>query len=193
MYPIKLERDTNIIDWSAFSPAGWCTTFQVITATNQVRSDGTLYTDYAVMGSNLPTGAIPARQATFVGIHMAAPAEGDEFTCYQITARIQCDDPTVRPLLIVGEAQSVGAAAGGDPVKETRLLDCTRYSGAEGASLRTDMTVALATLPTVAKTPCFALGVLAGTGASASLNAFYHLAVRRLIGVAPTIIDMTKQ
>lgn len=192
MFPIRLDRDTNLIPWQAFGPA-WCTTHQIITASNQVRSNGVLNLDYGVLDNNAATGAILASKATFMGLHMAAPEEDAGFTCYQITARLMCDDGSLKPILIVGEAQTVTADAGGDEVKETRLLDVASFhSSSVGGMMKTDMTIAMSTMPTAGKNPCFALGILNGLGTSGNLNAWGHLAVRRLVGVNPAILDTGK-
>lgn len=190
MFPIRLERDTNLVDWTSGFP-GWCTDHNIITANNQVRSDGVLHSDYAIIDFNGAQG-MAARKATFAGVHLAAPLEEEGFTCYQITARMQCDEPTVRPILVVGEAQTVTADAGGDQIKHTSLLDVALYSGLEGAALRTDMTIALPPMEEDGTNPCFAVGLLAGDASSVTENGWFHLAVRRLVGVNPKILDTTK-
>lgn len=191
MFPIRLERDTNIVAWQGYE-AGWCTDSNPITANNQVRSDGVLHPDYAVIDMNGATGAMLTREATFIGLHIAAPEDDSGFTCYQIHARAQCDGGDIRPILVIGEAQTVTSDATGDQIKQTRLLDVASFRDLEGGMLKTEMTIACPPLPTAGKNPCFAVGMLNGVGTSSNLNAWVHLSVRRLVGVNPKILDATK-
>lgn len=191
MYPIILERDTKIIDWTGYEV--WATTFTLATSsTIRVKSDGLLHVDFGTVKVRGNTPVITARSVSAVGVHITGPVPGVDYTCYSISASCMCADPEVKPFLFIGESPvTITSDAGGDVVTSHRLLGVASLSGAEGSSLEKELTVAVKE-NTTDLALCFGVGILASASTSAALTAYTHLSVRRLIGNAPPIIDTRK-
>lgn len=192
MYPIRLERDTHIIDWTSHL-AGWCTTFALPRANMDVRSDGVLYTEYGCMDVRLGTGVITTLKASSVGLHISGAEPGAELTPYAVSVSALSTDPLARPMLMVGESPAVLTSdATGDVVGLSRLLVAAEGHGDQGHSLNADFTVLIAE-KTVGRNLCFFVAMLADAAASADLDALVALSVRRLVGVSPGVFDTNKQ
>lgn len=187
-FPIKLERDTSIYQRLAiYEP--WATTesdpsFSVAS----IKSDGLLKTNYATVCARNDTGAITARMARFIGVHINPPFKGEEYTPYQISASVICQDENVTPYLIVGESPStITSGAGGDTVTQVQLIATGRTN-----TIQIEKTVLLRQF-TPDRPLCFAIGVLSNGTGGVSLPVLAHMSVRRLFGaVSPLVMDTRK-
>lgn len=191
-YPVRLERDTHIVDWTAHL-AAWCTTFtDPSTANMNVLSDGVLYTEYACMDCRFNTGVITATKAAPNGLHISGPEPGDHFTPYAVSVRAVSTDPLARPLLMMGESPaSITSAAGGNVVGLTRLLAAPEGHSDQGHSLNADFTVVVKE-QTADRGLCFFVAMYADAANSGDLDALCALSVRRLVGVMPGVFDTYK-
>lgn len=192
MFPNILERDTRIIDWASVV-SGWCTTFQdAIAITPKVRSNGVLNDEYATCTVKAATGVIPAGNITCAGLHMKAPQSGAEFTPYQVSVSVYCEDLNVRPFLFVGRSPTtLTADATGDSVGIWRIIGIPNHSGPNGSALDKEITI-VANPPAADQGLCFYVGLIAGVTISTNLAAAMHMSVRRLIGPGPRVIDVRK-
>jgi len=190
MFPIILERDTTIIEWQAYR--GWCTVFtNLLTETLTVRSDGLVHPDYAVLDTSETTGTVTARATNCMGVHLTGPEPGAEHTCYQIAAICATDDPLLRPFLFIGESDTITSAVTGNLVTDIRILEFGTNDGLDGNSLKSNMTIATP-VNTADKTICIGVGLMAGVANAVNLGAWLHIAVRRLVGVNPQVLDTRK-
>lgn len=191
MFVRIMERDTTIVEWQAYLT--WNNTFtNTILDTLSIRSDGIVNENYGVADARDVTGVIGAVKMTSAGLHMKGPQPGPDLTCYAIDAVAGCDDPTVKPFLFMGETDTVSNSANGNPITDCRILAYADDSGAMGGTLKKQMVVCVPVGPADKDKLGFAIGLMAGPSDSADLNAFMHLAVRRLVGVDPQILDTRK-
>jgi len=192
-FPRILERDTPIIDWA--SKQGWATTETVPgSVTAYVKNSGLLNADFGTVASESLTGTITANRATCVGVHLAGPESGVEYTPYAISCVAIAEDDDVRPYLLMGESPaSISSAAAGDLISEVHYLGFggAGISGASGIPLEKETTIVIKP-NTAGRAICFAVGMLAGAAGAADKRAFVRLTVRRLIAWAPRIIDSRK-
>lgn len=192
MFPLILERDTPIIDWSA--QATWPTGFTNLGAnTAEVRSDGLLHADFATMWISDKTGAVTAELAVCAGVHLAGPKDGAEYTPYQVSVVAMASDPRVRPYLFMGVSPAtITADAAGDTVSNINILGFADAPTPDyGATMEKEVTF-VTKVKTADRGLCIAVGMLSGLFASANNRAMVRMSVRRLIGVQPPIHDTRK-
>lgn len=192
MYPYRLERDTDIIDWSP-ATATLSTTDTVHVASNYlVRSLGVLNADFATLHINALSGVVAAFKVRCAGIHITGPQVGEEFTPYAVSVHAQCADLTLRPFMFIGESPiTITSGAAGDSVADVRLMAFPVQSGSDSASLSRQFIV-LIKEKTAGRAVCFGVAALAGASASGDLGIQIHMSIRRLIGINPSLIDTTK-
>lgn len=190
-FPIRLERDTTIIDWRAYE-GGFSTLEATKTSTTQyVVSDGLLHADFATVTCN-GTPTIAANKQKAIGINLQAPLAGTDYTPYQISVVAVCDDINCQPVLFVGESiATITSLAAGDLITDVRLLATCEAYGPEGASMNRDMII-LAKQNTADRGICFGIGFAAGASAATTVSLQARMSVRRMIGIAPPVIDTTK-
>lgn len=191
MYPIILERDTVIINWQD-KLAGW-PDLELGHSHNEsmrMRNDGIVHPEFATMEvMNLTT--ITAQFQKGVGVNMTPPEDGTEFTPYQIRATASAESPEVMPFLFVGESQDPPTSvSGGDFIGDYRVIAVGNMGGVGGGTLDVDLTIVV--IPNPAAAPlCIGVCMMAyGTALSSLLRA--NVSVRRLMGVAPALIDTRK-
>lgn len=196
-FPIRLERDTHIINWHP-DLAGWCTTLcDPGIDVWQVRSDGVLVTDYGAVACTKTTGAITGSKGTALGIHITGPevnetTQANEFTLYSVQVQGYAVDENVRPMLFIGESPAaISNVAGGNAVADVRILGVPDGSGVAGGCLQVELTVAVKET-TNSRNVCFGVAMVAGITVSTDVDAIFHLSVRRLVGVKPAIYDTYK-
>lgn len=194
MFPIILERDTHINDWSN-QVAGWCTAMSTISGdTLVVRSDGLVHTDFGTMYVNGVSGPT-AGLGECVGVHLTGPVESDEYTPYAISVVAMSEDHLVRPFLFVGVSPaSVISDATGNTITKVRILGVSKPIDSWGSSLEKEMTIVSAKMPAglEGRAICFGVCMAAGTVNAADDNCWAKVSVRRLIGVEPRILDTRK-
>lgn len=192
MFPIILERDTPIINWSA--QGLWPTTETNLGAnTANVRSDGILHPDYATTWLSDKTGALTAELAVCSGVHLAGPKPGIDFTPYQVSVVAMASDPRIRPYLFCAVSPAaITTDATGDVVSNVRVLGFAPPPNSEyGSTMEKEVTF-IANVKTADRGMCIAVGMLSGLTGSANNRSMVRLSVRRLIGVQPSIIDTRK-
>lgn len=193
MFPIILERDSVIVDWTSL--IAWSTTeTDPRTPDSNVRSDGVVYQDYGTLYTSGLTGTITANASRCTGLHIAGPEPGDEFTAYALSCVAMAEDPQVRPYLFVAESPAAPSATSvGQTCGETRFLafaDAPKGNG--GAELAKDTLVVVAE-STNKRGLCFGVGMLAtGPAGGATEGGYIRLCVRRLVGPGPRIVDIRK-
>lgn len=193
MYPIILERDTDIVDWGSRT-AGTITSDDDPTAANYlVRSDGVLYPDFGVLLVAKLSAVVAADKCRSVGIHIQGPQPGLEYTPYAVDVNAHCVDEKLRPCFFVGESPAtITSAAGGNTVTETRLLRFPETGAAlVGSSLKASFTLIIAE-NTADRGVCFGICMMAGLLPCSDEPHYVHMSVRRLIGVNPLLIDTRK-
>lgn len=193
MYPIILERDTDVINW-----ATTLNTLSTIESdpedeTIRVKSSGTLNVDYGTLTLSMLSGVITARRIRAAGVHITGPQPGNDFTPYAVSVQATCADESLRPYLLIGESPAtITSNDTGDVVTNMNVLATPMASnGSGGSSLQRSFTAVVA-VKTDDRALCFALAFLAGVGASLNDAVIAHLTVRRLIGLDPSIIDARK-
>lgn len=191
-YPIRLERDTPIIDWAAYIVA-WCTTdANPNSSIHAMRSDGLIHPDYGTMDCLANTEIITARLAFCNGLHIQAPLEGLEFTPYQISAVAMHEDDEVRPFVFMGESPAVlTSLIAGDSVTDVRFLSFGDSPNLVGSKLEYNETILVKQTPNL-RSLAFGIGMTCGGTDSLNAGGFCRLSVRRLVGVAPDVYDTTK-
>lgn len=192
MYPRILERDTDIVDWSATITNLATTESADGTGSYNVRSSGILNSEYATLDFRGLTGAVTLRKFRCIGLHIAGPMEGNELTPYAVTLRARAQDETGRLFAFVGESPAViTGAAGGDVVTETQLLAVGHADGNAGSALDREFIVSVAER-TADRGLCFGFAFEANSGAAANLYARCQMTVRKLISLEPRVIDTRK-
>lgn len=191
MFPIILERDTPIIDWSAY--VDWATTLSSLNAASfNVRSDGLLKGDYGSLYSKANTGVITAGNVTCAGVHLPGPEPGVEFTPYAVSCIAMAEDDDVRPLMFIGESPvTITSDVTGDVVTGIRMLGFAHAVGDQGSHMEREMTVVVTEL-TADRALCFGVAMAAGSTGGATAAGMVSLSVRRLIGPGPRIVDARK-
>lgn len=191
MFPIRLERDTPIVDWQATEL--WATsTSNPVASTHLVRSDGGLKGDFGSIDLRNVTIAITARLSVCAGIHLPGPKRGDDFTLYAVSVVAMAGDSNVRPYLFMGESPaSITNAAGGDIVTDIKFLAFGDTSGTDGSMMKHEVTVAVFETPND-RAVCFGIGMMAGVATGLAAMGLARLCVRRLIGPGPRVIDPNK-
>ncbi len=191
MFPIIFERDTPIIDWP--SQSLWATTLTDIgNNTANVRSNGVLNPDYATLFSYSFAGVITTTLSACLGVHLAGPQPGSEFTAYQVSVVAMALDPVLRPYVFMGESPaSITTAAGGDVVTDIHALGWGDTPGTTGAKMEKEVTFVV-NVNTADRGICVGVGLMAGITNSLSRRAMVRLCVRRLVGPQPRVIDVRK-
>lgn len=193
MFPIILERDTPIIDWSA--QATWPTVETNLGAnTAEVRSDGILHPDYGTMWISDKTGSVTAELAVCAGVHLAGPMDGLDYTAYQVSVVAMGSDPRIRPYLFMGVSPAVITSdATGDTVSNINVLGFADAPTPDyGSTMEKEVTF-ITKVKTADRGLCIGVGMLAGLFGSANNRAMVRMSVRRLIGVNPSVLDTRKQ
>lgn len=197
-HPIRLERDTFVVNWRA-ELAAWATTaINPNIDTWNVRSDASVSTDYAVVTNFANTGAIGAGVGYAVGVHIEDPEEtrgndDNQFSLYAVQARAMHEDENIRPVLFVGESPaSITSDAAGDLVTDIRIIGVPDGSSVNGGCLNVESVIAIKET-TNGRKLCFGVAMLAGLTAGANGAGLMNLCVRSLIGSKPMILDPTKQ
>lgn len=189
--PIFLERDTPIINWSTTINQFATTEQLALAATQSVRSDGVLNTEYGTIVSIPTITAITTLFSKCMGLHLTGPAAGTAYTPYQISCSVFCDDVNIKPLLMVGESPaSITNAAGGNAVTEVRPIGVPHQVGPEGSALDYQ-SVILVNPNTLDRGLCIFVAMIAG-GTGAAPRVWMRLSARRLIGVNPLVLDTRK-
>lgn len=190
--PIILERDTPIIDWRT-PLAAFGTSEQAVNGyTYRMRSDGLLHAEYAT-ATVVQSLSITALKQKGMGLNLAGPVSGLEFTPYHVSAIAMTDDINVKPVLFVAEsASSITSDAGGDNVTDVRIIAVPKMHGAEGSTLTLD-TVIVANENTAGRGIAIGIAMMATAAGVTTQFTWARLSVRRMIGIKPTIRDTRKQ
>lgn len=190
-YPIRLERDTLLLDWNA-DIADWCTVEQAVNSTSfSVRSDGLLNDSYGNLSLSRNQG-VSSRDCRCVGVHLVGPDDGSDWTAYAISVQAMSQSPLVRPFLFTGESPAtITTGAAGDVVTNIRIIGNADSSGDEGATMDKEITVAI-NARTADRGFCVGVGMMSGSGASAAVGCTARLSVRRLVKYEPSVLDTKK-
>lgn len=192
MFPIILERDTPIIDWTA-RLSGWPTSSAAAASeVFEMRSDGLLKVDYGTMDVANVSGPTTG-ECECCGLYITGPEALDEFTPYAISAVAMSEDALIRPFLFIGMAPAtITSDAGGDALTICRVIGVADLVDAQGACLEIDRTIIVKEMPTAGRALAVGVGMMAGIGNSANVHCWARLSVRRLVGNNPAIIDTRK-
>lgn len=187
MYPIIMERDTDIVDWGTLTPGLNDADVLANSVDYLVKSLGVLDENYATLHSGNNTGVIGAADVRCVGVHITGPEDGTDLTPYAVSVHAQCAEQTVRPFLFIGESPAtITSAAAGDTVTDVR-----RIAFPIGPTLDREFVVLVAQ-KTAGRGLCFGIAIMADILATSNLPYMIHMNVRRLIGVDPMLIDTRK-
>lgn len=192
MNPIKLERDTLIVDWTTPIAGVSSSEGAANGYSYRMRSDGLLHETHASV--NLQQGpTITATKQKAVGLNFKGPRSGDEYTPYQISANAISQDINMTPVLFVAESiATITDDAAGDVVTDVRIIGVPHTIGAEGQTLDIN-TIILAKENTAARGMAIGIALIANATAITAKQMWCRLSVRRLVGVSPQVFDTTKQ
>lgn len=190
MHPIILERDTDVVDWTASNATLSTIESDPEDENIRVASRGTLGIDFEAMRMSILTGTITARRMRAAGLHITGPESGAELTPYAVSVNCICVDETLLPFLFMGSSPAtITADATGDVVTDIHILAAPL--GIRGTGLQREFVVVVE--PRAGDEHlCFGIAFVAGVGASLNDAVIAHIAVRRLIGLDPAIIDARK-
>lgn len=189
--PIKIERDTHILDWRAHMAALGTGEATSVGLSFFVRSDGLTHAKFATL-SMAAAATITAVKSKAAGFHMSPPKDGDFYTPYQYSVKAMTDDINVRPMLLVGESPaSYSSTTVGDAVGDMRLLASGVSHGGEFCSMEANG-ILVANENTAGRSIAFAVAFAAGAAGATAAGCWIELSVRRLMQVEPLISDFTK-
>lgn len=190
-YPIVIERDSAIVDFSAEQSFSQSES-NLEAVTWNVRSDGVQRTNYGVLTASQEITTTTADKTKATGLHITGPADGDELTLYCIQAFALSDDPNVRPVLFIAESPaSITSASAGDVCTTRRILAAGTGLGTEGSQLAYHGVVAVDDTPN-GRGVVFGIGMSANSSGGAATKAIVNMTVRRLVGVDPRVLDTRK-
>lgn len=190
MFPIRVERDTQIVDWAALTLA--LSTSQSTALGDDIRmaSDGLVPDNFAVAHTKGLTIAVTANKITAMGINIQGPDKGIDYTMYSYNAFAWCADPELIPFLFCAVSIATPTSAvGGDLVEHYSLI---AKGGA--TSLQSEGTILLPKTDAVSadRAVAFGIGFNAKGSTSGTLASYTRLSVRRLMANEPSFIDTTK-
>lgn len=187
-----LERDTHIENWSTgFTDLGTVETGQSSTSPS-VLSDGALHPEYATLTMMGNVTLHTAAKQKAVGVHLTGPADGNGYTPYQISCVAMSDSVIVRPVLCIGlSPATITADTTGDVVTFSRILAVPNAHQAEASCLQKEI-IFVANVKTATRGMCVLVNFIAGAAGAANVACYVNLSVRRLLGVAPLILDTRK-
>lgn len=186
-YPIRLERDTQIIDW-ATKLSGFSTVQSLLSDTAwEARSSGVINsafgTAYNIGGKSMNAGSVRC-----LGVHMEGPQEGEDYTVYAISVNAMSWAAGVRPVLFMGE--SPASPTVDSVISDVRIIGTCDTSGDIGGTLQKDFSVVVK--ENTAERAVF-FGVAMASGLAASSDYMHgRISVRRLVKIEPTVLDTTK-
>lgn len=196
--PIRIERDTFIVNWHADIP-GWCTTtIDPATDSWAVRSDGVQVIDYGVVSTQAQVGTLAAGLASAIGVHISGPeptlgGDSEQFSLYAVQVVATSEDPDIGCVLFVGESPaSITNDAAGNTVSDVRLIGVHSGNTNDSGGLERELIVAVKE-NTADRALCFGVAAFVGAAGTAVPNyTIFNLCVRRLLGNKPLILDPTK-
>ncbi len=195
MFPIRLERDTKIVNW-ALKMGGWPTATSASDGEDcTMRSDGVLNADYGLVQVKADTIAVPANRMIGAGVHMSGPLDGEEFTLYSYCVDIWTSDTELIPVFYVAVSPAtITSDATGDLCEQFSLIGTADGMSTEYKALHREGVVALPLTDAVAagRGVAFGAGLATTASASGTLKAYMRLSVRRLVANEPSILDTTK-
>lgn len=195
MFPQRLERDTQIIDWAALTLALSTSTSAAAGDDIRMTSDGLVHSNFGVAHTKGLTVAVAGNKITAAGINLQGPDPGDEYTLYSYNAFAWCVDPELMPILFCAVSIAIPTnAVGGDLCEHYQLIALPQSLGTTHRALQSEGTIILPKTDAVAASRAVAFGIGFATAGSTSgtLGAYTRLSVRRLMENEPAIIDTTK-